>query len=287
MKQNKKKINLPVLRQPPDAIAIDLDGTLLNSQSLLSPRNLKALEKCLAQDIPIIIATSRPARSVRRLLGSGIMDRCSLVLQNGAVGIGAPPLSGRIKEKIAPELPREIISVALEIELEIRITIELEGYWFGTNHPRQPDELWEINSATPDMQRSLEEALADEPTKIALGGLKRNISHVAGTISQRFGDFISVVPANDMTFLNITSKTATKPETLRKLLRSQQIPLDKVMAFGDDVPDVEMLSSCGIPIAVANAVPEVKAVTDHCTASNDDDGVAIVLEQIIQQAHLR
>jgi len=245
-----------------------------------------ALEKCLTRGIPIVIATSRPARSARRLLGIEIMKRCSLVLQNGAIGIGASPLSGLIKEKITPKLTRDIIAAILEMEPEMGITIELEGYWFGTNRPRNPDELWEVNSATPDMQLSLEKALADEPTKIAAGGLNRNISHVADAISQRFGNFVSVVSANEMTFLNITSKTATKPDTLRKLLNSQHISLDKVIAFGDDVPDVDMLLACGIPIAVANAAPEVKAVTNYCTASNDDDGVAIVLEQIIQQSTL-
>src|SRR4030042_860074 len=258
MKQNKTAVNLPTLRHPPDAIAIDLDGTLLNNESTLSERNFKALEKCLAGGIPVVIATSRPARSVRRLVGTEIMSRCSLVLQNGAIGIGNPPLSGHIKEKIATELARDIITTISEIEPEIRITIELEGYGFGTNHPRNPDELWEVNSATPDMQLSLEKALTDEPTKIAAGGLNRKISHIPNAISKRFGNDISVVPSNEMTFLNI------------------------VIAFGDDVPDIDMLSACGISIAVANAVPEVKEVADYCTASNDDDGVAIVLERIIE-----
>lgn len=285
MKQNKTAVNLPTLRHPPDAIAIDLDGTLLNNESTLSERNFKALEKCLAGGIPVVIATSRPARSVRRLVGTEIMSRCSLVLQNGAIGIGNPPLSGHIKEKIATELARDIITTISEIEPEIRITIELEGYGFGTNHPRNPDELWEVNSATPDMQLSLEKALTDEPTKIAAGGLNRKISHIANAISKRFGNDISVVPSNEMTFLNITSKTATKQDTLRRLLDSQNTSLDNVIAFGDDVPDIDMLSACGISIAVANAVPEVKEVADYCTASNDDDGVAIVLERIIEQSH--
>lgn len=281
MKQRDNSINLPDFHQCPDAIAIDLDGTLLNSQSLLSERNSRAIEKCLERGIPVIIVTSRPARSVRRLLGVEMMNRCSLVLQNGAIGIGVPPLSGRIKEKIPSQLARDVIAAMLEIEPEMGITIELEGYSFGTRRPREPASLWEVNSATPDMQLSLETALADEPTKIAAGGLHRNISHVANAITQRFGNSISVIPANEMTFLNITSKTATKPDTLRKLLRSQKISLDNVVAFGDDIPDVDMLSACGIPIAVANAVPEVKAVTNYCTASNDNDGVAVVLERIL------
>jgi Cof subfamily protein (haloacid dehalogenase superfamily) len=278
--KNNPAINLPVIPRPPGAIAIDLDGTLLNSQTSLSERNYCAVARCLAKGIPIVIATSRPVRAVRRLLGNELTDRCSLVLQNGAVGTGRPPLSGNIKETITSELTRNIIEVILEMEPEMRITVELDGYRFGTNKPRDPDELWEVNSATPDMQLTLEKALEGEPTKIAVGGLDRDITHVAREISTRFNDTIAVVPADNSTFLNITRKTATKPDTLRKLLESGQIPLDNVIAFGDDIPDIGMLSVCGIPVAVANAVPEVRTLTCYRTASNDEDGVAIVLEQI-------
>jgi len=274
-------IRLPVLGRLPDAIAIDLDGTLLNSQTQVSARNSIVLEKCLVRGIPVVIATSRATRSVYRLLGAELTNRCSLVVQNGALGIGTPPLAGRIKEAIPPGVMRALITTILETEPEARLTIELEGYVFGTNRPRQPEDLWKINSATPDMQLSLEGVMDREPTKLAVGGLGRDLSHIVQAVSLQFGDVISVVPANDMTFLNITSKKATKPDTLRRLLASRQFSLDNVIAFGDDIPDVDMMKTCGISIAVANAVPEVKAVTEYCTASNDEDGVALALEKIL------
>ncbi len=230
--------------------------------------------------IPVVIATSRATRSVYRLLGAELTNRCSLVLQNGAIGIGTTPLSGRVKEIIPPEVMRTMITAILEMEPEARLTIELEGYSFGTNRPRQPEELWQINSATPDMQLPLEAVMDREPTKLAVGGLERDLSLVVQELTHRFGDVISVVPANDMTFLNITSKKATKPDTLHRLLVSRQLSLDNVIAFGDDIPDVDLMKACGIPIAVANAVPEVKAVTEYCTASNDEDGVALALEKM-------
>jgi Cof subfamily protein (haloacid dehalogenase superfamily) len=274
-------IRLPVLSRLPDAVAIDLDGTLLNSQTQISSRNSIVLEKCLVRGIPVVITTSRATRSVYRLLGAELTNRCSLVVQNGAIGIGAPPLTGHIKEIIPPGVMRAIISTILEMEPEAHLTIELEGYAFGTNRPRQPEELWQINSATPDMQLSLEDALSKEPSKMAVGGLGRDLSHIVQAVSLQFGDVISVVPANNLTFLNITSNKATKSDTLRRLLVSRQLSLDNVIAFGDDIPDVDMMKTCGIPVAVANAVPEVKAVTKYCTASNDEDGVALALEKIL------
>lgn len=281
MRYNETMINLPAFNMLPGAVAIDLDRTLFDSRTRLSSRNRRAIDRCIESDIPVIIATSRPVRAVRRFLGDNLADRCSLVLQNGAIALASPPLSGNVRESIAPELAGDIIDVIQRVEPEIRITIEIDGYWFGTNIPREPEELWEYNSATPDMQLPLEAALNDEPTKIAAGGLECNILHVARAVSERFGDVVSVIPADGDTFLNITGINASKPASISKLLASRGIPLDSVVAFGDDTPDIGMLTACGIPVAMANAIPEVKAVADYRTASNDEDGVAIVLEKIL------
>ena len=282
MKENDKSLILPEFTRPPDAIAVDLDGTLFDSNTRVSARNREALERCIKRGIPVVLATSRPARAVRRFCGEHFTKVCSKILQNGAIVIAAPPLSGEFKESLTPELARDIVDLILKIEPEIRIIIELEGYEFGTNNPREPESLWEINSATPDMQLSLEVALTRIPTKIAAGDLLRNIPHVTTALNKNFGEHISIVTANEHTFLNITNRKATKPDALRRILGSKRERLENVVAFGDDLPDLDMLQICGISVAVANAIPEVKSTARYHTASNDDDGVAIVLEKMLE-----
>jgi len=56
-----------------------------------------------------------------------------------------------------------------------------------------------------------------------------------------------------------------------------------VIVFGDDLPDLDMLRACGIPVAMANAYPEIKAVCAYETAGNDEDGVAVVLEKMLDE----
>jgi hydroxymethylpyrimidine pyrophosphatase-like HAD family hydrolase len=58
----------------------------------------------------------------------------------------------------------------------------------------------------------------------------------------------------------------------------------QVVAFGDDVNDVEMVRRAGLGVAVENAIPAVKAVARQVTRSNDEDGVALVLEELLRQA---
>jgi Cof subfamily protein (haloacid dehalogenase superfamily) len=275
-------LQLPVFRRAPGAIAIDLDGTLLNSRSQLSDRNRSAINQCLARGIPVILATARTVRSVRRLLGDELTQSCSLVLQNGSLAKAAPPLKGNYKEEIPESLAREIIDLVLRTEPEARVGVEINGYEFGTSHPREAKELWEHNSATPDMQLSLEQALPLGPGKIFVG-LNRDLSHIIKAISLRLGESLSLVPSDGFQFLNITLAGATKPKALQKLLGSGNIALKDVIAFGDDFPDIEMLRACGTSIAMANAIPEVKAVCTYHTLSNDSDGVAAALERMLAE----
>jgi Cof subfamily protein (haloacid dehalogenase superfamily) len=275
-------MNLPDFNTIPRAIAIDLDGTLLDSRTQLSERNRRAIERCILQGIPVIIATSRPARIFNRIFPGDLRGKCSYVLMNGALAKGNPPLSGYVKETLPDEVLRDIIDCVLTFDPQLHITIEIEGYEFGTNWTWDPETLWQRNSATPDMVLSIDEALKRQPCKVALGAT--DIFLLTQHLSRRFGDSISVVETKiGNPLLNITSTQATKPNTLRKLLASQSISLAEVMAFGDDIPDLDMLKGCGIPVAMANAFPEVKAVCRYQTSSNDDDGVALVLEKMLNR----
>jgi Cof subfamily protein (haloacid dehalogenase superfamily) len=275
-------MNLPEFNTLPRAIAIDLDGTLLNSQTQLSERSQLALERCTEAGIPVIMATSRPLRIFNRVFPQELRERCSYIVMSGAVARGNPPLSGQYKELLSDNIIKGIIDCAKKFDPQVHIVLEIEGYEFGVNWALDYSMLWQINSATPDMVLTLEEAMKRNPCKMALGNA--DIFRLGEHLNQEFGDNISVVAAKiSNPLLNVTAKTATKPNALRKLLEPQGIFLSYVLAFGDDLPDLDMLKECGISVAMANAFPEVKAVCKCETASNDEDGVAIVLETMLEQ----
>ena len=199
---------------------------------------------------------------------------------NGAVARGNPPLYGQYKEPLSDNVIRSIVDYAKIFDPQVHIVMEIEGYEFGVNWALDYSMLWQINSATPDMVLTLEGALKRNPCKVALGNT--DIFRLGEQLNRKFGDSISVVAAKiSNPLLNVTAKIATKPNALRKLLEPQGISLSEVLAFGDDLPDLDMLQACGIPVAMANAFPEVKTVCKYQTASNDEDGVALVLEKLL------
>jgi len=81
--------------------------------------------------------------------------------------------------------------------------------------------------------------------------------------------------------VQILAASADKAEALRFLVQRLGLDMQNVAAFGDDVNDVDMVRDAGYGVAVANAVPEVIAVADCVTQSNDEDGVAAVVEQLL------
>jgi Cof subfamily protein (haloacid dehalogenase superfamily) len=81
--------------------------------------------------------------------------------------------------------------------------------------------------------------------------------------------------------LMVMNKNARKRNAIKDIAHYFGLTLDEVAAFGDDYNDIEMLRDCGIGIAVANAIPEVKAAADYICDTNDNDGVAKWIEERI------
>lgn len=264
------------------AVVIDLDGTLLNNSSLISERNRQAILKLVSLGIPVIIATSRSARSTGYICGPEIGSKCTLVVLNGAIGKAANPLSGNIFETIPSDTARDIVDIILYFDPNIRVTIELDGFLFGTNWNDSPEQLWTLNSATPDMILPFREVLSRNPAKIAARCTKHDLSELNNEISRKFNEIVNVIPSNKNTFLNIISKKASKSETVKRLLKSKNIEMKEVIAFGDDIPDYDLLYACGFPVAMANAVPEIKSICRYQTLSNEEDGVRIFLEKLLE-----
>ena len=273
-------MNFPDFKTLPQAIAIDLDGTLLNSHTELSVRSRLALQGCIDHGIPVIIATSRPVRIFQRIFPPQLTTRCSLIAMNGALAVAAPPLTGRFKFPLDPVLGNELIARLLSLDPEVRITVEIDGYIFGCNWTADREQLWQRNAATPEMVCSIAAALQQQPCKIAASG--KDIDRLAVELASLYAGRLSIVSAKSGTpLLNITGITASKSNSLRRILTPAGIALRHVLAFGDDLPDKDMLLSCGIPVAMENALPEIKNICRYETAANDADGVALVLEKLL------
>ncbi|MDA0232021.1 MAG: HAD family hydrolase [Chloroflexi bacterium] len=275
-------MNLPDFSNSvPRAVALDLDGTALNSASRLSRRTASAVLALIDAGVPVVIATARPERVISVLTGPEIAARCSLVHMSGAAAVGRAPLSGGAWNPIDADEARLAWDIVSASPISCRMTVELDGRRFAVSHESDADELWTFNTATPDMIVSLEEALAAGPAKVSVNGLGNDLSSIVDALRAGLAHGTAVVPAVDNSFINVHSGRATKSGAMAALIEPTGVRLSEVISFGDDLPDVDLMMNTGWPVAVENAIPEVKAAARFHTASNDDDGVAIVLESLL------
>jgi hydroxymethylpyrimidine pyrophosphatase-like HAD family hydrolase len=276
-------MNLPdFTNSVPRAVALDLDGTALNSSSRLSPRTAYAVLALINLGMPVVIATARPERVIAVLTGPEIAARSSLVHMSGAAGVGRHPLSSSAWNPIDPIQAMLTWDIVSKSPIRNRMTMELDGRRFAVSHESDADELWAFNTATPDMILSLDDAMAAGPAKVSVNGLGNDLSPIVDTLRAELVKGTVIVPAADNSFINVHSEQASKSGAVATLIESKGIQLSEVISFGDDLPDVDLMMTTGWSVAVENAIPEVKTTARFLTASNDDDGVAIVLESLTE-----
>lgn len=246
-------------------ILTDLDGTLLRSDKTVSNETRSVLERCRAAGYLLGIATARVLPNAKRIL-EGIEP--DLIISSGGALIMH---GGRELYRCAFSVgeTKAMLSAALALQCEITVDTVSEHYWNYTFDPSLLTPDW-CQSVYSDFHDFREEAL-----KICV-----RLSDVAAArrIAQSVSD-CDYVKFCDDDFYKFTKKNATKGKAAEAAARELGIGKEEIIAFGDDLVDLEMLRLCGCGVAMGNAIDAVKRIADGVTYTNDRDGVAKYLEE--------
>lgn len=255
-----------------DLIALDLDGTLLNTKEEVSPRNRQAIRALLDLGIRVVLVTGRGVDTPIRIskeLGLNLPVICCHgaltkdFLANRTLGHVPVPL----------QYAKPMVEFAESHNLSIALYSE-ETFYRLTGHALFMDDMrgpaWrEVHSFADIMHTA--------PTFIRFLGAES-----VEAMDRKFGD----LPLHfkhetwlDFVECAVTSREATKQRALARLAADFQIPPERVLAIGDSRNDVPMMRWAGMGIAMGNALPEVRQAVKYVTAGNDEDGVAIALER--------
>ena len=265
------------LSPPVEAIVLDLDGTLLNSSRRVSPTNLAAILGCHRQGIHIIIATARPPRAVHRLLPPSLLTLGYLVYYNGAL-ITHPGLGFREHHAIPAGIAQRMAGFLMGREPSAVLTYEVDDRWYSLS-PLSAEEGAVFGVGNGD--KFPEVLAADEfwtiaPTKMVVSRFR-----LWRELAAEFPDHAHVVATDGGQLIQIMARSVSKDLAVHRVLANLQIAPAAAMVFGDDHNDAGLFSLCGFPVAMANAVPELKRVAWFETTSNDGDGVAVAINRFI------
>lgn len=253
-------------------IALDLDGTLLGSDKRVSARNAAAVLAAHRTGRQIVIATARPPRSVLELLPGELLDICSFVYYNGALIRDA-------RSGIEEHLPIEASVTAELLDYcglhmgDCHISMEINDVWYAN---RALDDPAFYHSKFKPAIRPLAELRLEAATKVLLTSFRE-----AESFRTAFAERANVVLTDGGRLLQIMNKSVSKAAGLLRLCALYGVSSSDMIAFGDDMNDLDMLQTAGYGVAMGNAVPELKALARHVTGTNDEDGVAAVLERLV------
>ena len=264
-------------------IALDLDGTLLNSALRLSERNAEAVRRARESGVRVVLATSRWFGLARRTADRLGIDT-PLVCSNGALVRRPSDGSELLHLHLDQEVAREVTALGDERGWEMFTTIE-DATFMRARPGVTPESL---PGGLRISDRQADEVARGRPTAVIVYGndAVEEISELLlpaydgpACRQARRAKFSLNRPINLPPYVVLTHPDADKGSALETVCRQMDVPLSDVMAMGDSESDLAMLRLAGLGIAMDNSPDEVKRAALHIAPCNDADGVAWAIER--------
>jgi HAD superfamily hydrolase (TIGR01484 family) len=264
---------------PPRLVATDLDGTLVRSDQSISDRTRAALARVERAGAVLVLVTGRPPRWMAPVV-EATGHRGLAVCANGALVydlhtervVRSHLLDPDAAGKVVEALRRDVPGIAFAVE---RGPVDGVPGGFGREQVYRPRwDVAEVEVAPVD------ELCAGGAVKLLARHEQMGSDELLALARASVGALAECTHSSADGLLEISASGISKASGLASLAEQHGVGAADVVAFGDMPNDLPMLSWAGHAVAVENAHPEVRAAANEVTASNDDDGVARVLERL-------
>ena len=246
----------------------DIDGTLLNSQHQISANTKQAIQRIVAKGIPFILVSARPPSAMT--VYTQQLNSDLLISYGGALILdeqSAPIYSVTLTEADLAKLNEKLTACGA-------LSVNYYSYyqWFA-NDLKSP---WVINESQITQLQPQQTPKELPPIhKMLLMGEAATIETLEKQLQTEFPHLY--IHRSKATYLEVMNQQASKANAVRFIHRQLNIKQEETVAFGDNFNDLDMLEYAGLGVAMANAPLEIQQRADYVTASNDEEGIAQVL----------
>ena len=270
-------------------IALDIDGTLLDSRWKLSEANRSAICEAARRGIEVALVTGRRsdfALPVAREIGC----RLTMIVNNGGMIRGSDGQT-RLRHLLTIEIARGVLkmcerwragaAVIFDRPRANQLMLERLDADDSIRYAYYSRNLAFIGLAAP-----LESCLTEDPLQVMFSGTVAEMDEIENLlreseISSGMRLAATKYASRDFAMLDVLPPGCTKGATLAEWATTQGLQRGEILAIGDNHNDLEMLSFAGIPVVMGNSVPELKEHGWHETGSNDENGVATAIERFV------
>ena len=262
-------------------IATDMDGTLLNDEHFTSAGNIEAIKEIQKKGVKFVLASGRPSFAMFEYAKELEMDKLGgyVLAFNGGQLIDMIDGKMIFHEGLDWEDIRKIYELSCEIEIPMVL------YGDDTVYASKDTENTRFEAKLCGMKftefGSLEELKGygiDKTTKSMLISDPETVKKAEAYMKSKYGNDYFIAISKPI-FLEIANKNINKGKTLRKLGELTGIKMEEMIAVGDSYNDIPLLEVVGMPVAVANANDEIKAMSKFESTSNNDDALKTVIEK--------
>lgn len=285
-------------------VAIDLDGTLLNSYGEVSQRTREAIKEATQRGVEVVLASGRPISSVEDLATELEADHY-LVSGNGATVYDMHKKSIVYDQFLSKEQILNIVKICEENSIYYNIYTENEVltkslnyntlFYHSENTHKQEEKRTNINILTDvydyvlksNDQKYLKVTVCDQ-SQIVFGSIIKklrtigdidvlDVAHMSKKIIKSGTEEILV----EYCYTEITNKNVNKWTALEYIMKKENISKEEVIAIGDNVNDKEMIEGAGLGVAMGNSTQNIKEIANEITSTNNEDGVYEIFRKYI------
>ncbi|MGT2910607.1 sugar-phosphatase [Streptococcus cameli] len=260
-------------------VAIDLDGTLLNSKKEITPAVFEAIQDAKKAGVKIVITTGRPISGVKQILTDlHLTDPGDYVITfNGGLVQDAATQEDILRETLRYDEYLDIEFTARKLALPLHASAK-EGMYTANRNIGKYTMYEAMLVDSPLFYRTPEEMaettiiktmMVDEPER-----LDQKIEELPADFYQRFN-----ISKSAPFYLEITPKTASKGQALKSLATYLGYSISETMAIGDEENDRSMLEMAGCAVVMENGAAALKEIATHITKSNEENGVAYAIRE--------
>jgi len=285
-------------------VALDLDGTLLNSYGEISSETREAIKQSVEKGVEIVLASGRPISSVEDLANE-LQANHYIISGNGATVYDMQKQETVYDRFLSKEQILNIVKICEENSIYYNIYTENEVltkslnyntlFYHSENTHKQEEKRTNINIVTDvydyvlktNDKKYLKVTVCDQ-SRIVFGSIIKklrtigdidvlDVEHMSKKIIKAGTEEILV----EYCYTEITNQNVNKWTALEYIMEQENIKREEVIAIGDNVNDKEMIEEAGLGVAMGNSTQAIKEIADIETATNNEDGVCKILEKYI------
>lgn len=258
-------------------IAVDMDGTLLNSEGIITEKTRASIQRAVEKGAVFSICTGRPIQGVEAFNKLLNLD-APFITYNGAMIVMGKSKEILFQQVLPTEVARNILSIGKTLGTTIVMWSNNKLYAYELNE--RVLDYKKISTVEPIIIQNEEEIIQSGITKILWYDDTEKLDYYQSILKDKLRDSCNYCTTRPV-FLEFFNKDVSKAVAMEKLGEHFGIRREEMIAVGDGFNDLSMIEYAGLGVAMGNAPEEIKSKADYVTLSNDEDGVAHVLEKFV------